>query len=113
MPKLADIVNTVAAPQPAKVDLGAGVVVEVVVDPSRMTGAALQDVYDTQQPREIAACLADLLVEWDITDDDDAPLALTADNLLRLPLAGLMRLLNGIQEQVRPDPKAEGSFSNS
>ncbi len=56
----------------------------------------------------LVAMLADVLVEWDVLDDDGKPLRPTAENLRRLPTMFLGQVAQVIAEDMRPNPQSAG-----
>jgi hypothetical protein len=47
--------------------------------------------------------MARLMVEWDVTDDDGAPLPITPETLMPFPSALLLRIMSAVQEDMLPN----------
>jgi hypothetical protein len=60
----------------------------------------------------LCAMLAPMLVDWDVTDDDNNPLPLTADGLQDIPFGILVKIMTEIGEDISV-PKAPSAPSDS
>ena len=82
--------------------------------PDRFTGAQLEamtnaikesDSEDVEQFRYMCKFMADLVQEWDLTDDDDKILEITPELIFNeLPVTVVERLLREIQNALKVDP---------
>lgn len=79
--------------------------IAAVTDAQALGAVALQDA--------TAVYLAKVIVGWDLTDDDDQPLPVTADNMAALPVFLTVAISTAIGEAMRPPgsarPSADGS----
>lgn len=55
--------------------------------------------------QEVAAVLADVLVSWDVLDEDGKPLKPTAELLMDFPIDFLVGVTEAIGEDMRPKEK--------
>jgi hypothetical protein len=119
MPNLAQLKNA-EKPRPIKVPFG-DEVVNMLYAPGRVTPADLEafaelDMSDIPgQARGAlvgADSLATILVEWDITGDDDELLPITPANCRELPSLFIQAIQTAIEEDQRPPEKKSGSFAS-
>lgn len=99
--------------------------VQVVFDPGKATGEVVQTIQDEQTAQALAAGLAQIIVSWDLTDEDAEPITPAkgktpavypayghdAASLLKLPIAFLSAVMTAIGEDLQPTGEAAGSFS--
>lgn len=113
MPKLSQIVPN------RKLTIGDGAdALHVTYNPSALTPrlqAEMKTLGSEDADRNIlAASLAPVLVEWDLTDDNGSPIGTDEEALLGLPFTLLLEVNQAIGEALLPNaPKTapSGSFS--
>lgn len=63
----------------------------------------------TLTPEDSLSFLADLIAEWDITDDQGQPLPVTVETMEQLPIWVIEQLMAGIRSAMESDRKGERS----
>lgn len=69
---------------------------------------------DRMGDKSVSDVLAELLSSWDLTDDKDKPLPISAEQLNNLPVPFLRAVWDTVREDIYPNPDstaASGSFS--
>jgi len=83
--------------------------------PAKVTPASLDAMLDQAEDEDVnvlSDALLPLLASWEITDDEDVPLPITADTLRTLPFALLASFMASIQEgMLPPDERASAGTS--
>lgn len=114
MPKLAQILRDQRAVQ---VDLGDGETLNVTYRPGAVTPAQHDATIDLVErgrgPAALARSLADSLLTWDLTDDNDAPYPLDEAHLRELPSGFLRKIFDAIQSDLGPNQKRSGESAGS
>lgn len=105
-------VSDLTRPKPvaASIDLGDGDVVNVIFDRNKVTPRWIEESQQRVENSEAQATsqmLADVILEWDVTEDDDSPYAITPDNIMRLSLGVQALLFRHIFRSAMP-ADAEG-----
>lgn len=99
----------------ATIDLGEGFVVNVRFDAAALTPAWMRDATRTgneSDALQMAAAVADVVVEWDVTNDDGTAYPPTVDNLAVFSFAELGAFVEKMIEASTPS-RAEGNVSAS
>lgn len=114
MPRLDELVELT---RPLVVAFG-GVDLTLSYRPSAVTPRFQKAVAAAQRDGDLDALILDplcrLIAEWDLTDEDGTPVALTPDALADLPVPVLVGLMTAIGEDMAPDPtRGAGSSSTS
>lgn len=83
--------------------------------PANMSGERLDQLREMETNRSNAELLSEVIADWDITGDDDKPLAIDADVIMStIPYRVVSAIIGGIHEaQSPPASKSEtskGSF---
>jgi hypothetical protein len=78
----------------------------------RMMAMADEAQRGTVSVEQLCTVIAPMLLDWDVTDDEGAPLPLTAGGLQDVPLAILVRVMTAIGEDIAV-PKAPSATSSS
>lgn len=84
--------------------------VDVCYAPNRFTPEVMEAVVETEQAQNLSimgALLEPLLDWWDVLDDKDNRIPTTAENIAKMPLPFLMRVLSVVQEDQNP-PASRG-----
>jgi hypothetical protein len=68
---------------------------------------------DPEQILVLKYMLAPCLHDWDLEDDDGIHMPPTEDNLKRVPLSFLTRILFSMRDDVTPDPPKSGSSNDT
>lgn len=58
--------------------------------------------------RAIVDSLANMMIGWDVVDDDGKPMPISADDLLAYPVGFLSAILNAIAEDQAPNGRKSG-----
>ncbi len=104
---------TRAKPVDATIDLGDGDVINLSFDRNKVTPAwvALAQKRDEEQDTlSLPKALEDVIVSWDVTNDDGSPFPPTAVNVAVLSYPAQSDLLRRIMEQAVPS-RVEGNAS--
>jgi hypothetical protein len=84
--------------------------------PSAVTPRFQKAVAAAQRDGDLDALILEplcrLIANWDLTDEDGTPVALTPDALADLPVPVLVGLMTAIGEDMAPDP-LKGAVSSS
>ncbi len=99
----------------AAVELGPDYIVNVRFNASALTPAWVRDTQrraDDSDPLSMAKAVADILVEWDVTNDDGSPYPPTADNLAVFSFVELGAFVERMIEAATP-ASAEGNASGN
>lgn len=85
----------------------------VTVNPGVLTPAkdAAIRASDDNDTGPIVDLLLDIVVEWDLVDDEGVVVPLTKPVLMDTPIIVLALTLNGISEELRKKAEAEGKIS--
>lgn len=92
-----------------------GDVVKVVYLPGKMTMQMQQRANDAMQMpadqgnRELAQILSDLVVEWDVLEDEGKALPVTPDTISLLPLRFVTLLTKSLFADISPNAKTASS----
>lgn len=107
MPTIAELVS-----ESRTVQIGP---VTVDYNPQALTVARVEELAELDQSSvnvaHVRNVLGDLIVSWDLTDDDGTPLPPNAETLAKLPWAFLDLLATALITQLRPS-RAEGNGSS-
>ncbi len=89
------------------VELGLDMELKVTYDPNLITSNTLLDL--TKDSDELCQIVSEILISWDLTDNEKKPYPITHDNLANMPL----KFVNKIFEAIITDafPKAESTTS--
>lgn len=101
-------------PVSATIDLGDGDAIQVTFDRNRVTPAwvTLASKRDEEQDTlSLPKALADVLLSWDVTNDDGSEFAPTAENIAVFSYPAQSDLLTRIMEAAVPS-RAEGNASS-
>ncbi len=101
--RLADIANE---RQTIRIDIG-GATLTATVNPAAITPASIARLAAQERaadPMILPELLAEVLVEWDLTDDDGRPYPIEVEALGRLPMRFLARLGAELRGVVGVDP---------
>jgi len=101
--RLADIANE---RQTIRIDIG-GATLTATVNPAAITPASIARLAAQERaadPMILPELLAEVLVEWDLTDDDGRPYPIEVEALGRLPMRFLARLGAELRGAVGVDP---------
>lgn len=101
-------------PVQATIDLGDGDTIAVTFDRNRVTPAwvTLAQQRDEQQDTlSLPKALADVILSWDVTNDDGSAFAPTPENIAVLSFPAQSELLTRILEAAVPS-RAEGNASS-
>ena len=84
-----------------------GETVDIVYRPGAFTPRVEARINEAQKDstvsQELAQILSEVIISWDVLDDDGQPLPPTIDLLMDLPLAFLSAVSVGIGEDMRPE----------
>jgi len=108
MPELRALIND--EPERLAVELPKGEVVVVLYHPARITPLWLSDAMVSDDPLALARAIADVLSDWDVTDDGN-PLALNAETLASFPFPVLGAFADAIGKAAAGSE--EGNVSSS
>lgn len=95
-------------PTPFTVDLGDGDSVQGMFDRNKVTPAW---VSNGRQQQFLSEALADVILEWDVTNDDGSSFAISAENMAVFSFDAQARLLEIIVGEAVPS-RAEGNVSS-
>jgi hypothetical protein len=98
---------TRSKPTPFTVDLGDGDSVQGLFDRNKVTPAWVESGRNDQF---LSDALADVILEWDVTNDDGSPFAISAENMAVFSFDAQARLLEIIVSASVPG-RAEGNAS--
>lgn len=88
----------------------------VTYNPSFMTPRIERALAQAQRDQDIDAALLEpttkLIRSWDLCDNDDQVIALTVEALADVPSHLLMRILEAVGDDARPNPPNGGSSNN-
>jgi hypothetical protein len=98
---------TRSKPTPFTVDLGDGDSVQGMFDRNKVTPAWVESGRNDQF---LSDALADVILEWDVTNDDGSPFAISAANMAVFSFDAQARLLEIIVSASVPG-RAEGNAS--
>lgn len=96
-------------PTPFHVDLGDGDSVQGMFDRNKVTPAW---VTNGRQQQFLSEALADVIIEWDVTNEDGSQFAISAENMAVLSFDAQARLLEIIVGEAVPS-RAEGNDSSA
>jgi len=66
-------------------------------------------VSDTERPgRALAQLLSKVLIRWDLLDDSGNPYPTDLDSLMKLPVAFMLKVFEGIANDMKPNPQTTG-----
>jgi hypothetical protein len=95
------------------IDVGDGDVITITFDRNKVTAYWAHQTQEWANSNDILAvgrALTEVITAWNVTDDQDQPLPLTAENVSRLTLSGQQSLTEKIMEASVPG-EAEGKAS--
>ena len=102
-------------PRQVVVDLGDGDIINVVFDSNRITPAWMRDAETRDSERDalsLSKALAEVIMRWEVTDDDGSVFEPNADNIAVLSYPAQAQLLERIIEAAIPS-SAEGEGSRN
>lgn len=97
----------------ATADLGGGDTITFQFDRNRITPAWVEEATrrdEDRDPLALARTLAEMVAEWDVTNDDGTVFAPTVENLATFPFDILSKLVTRMVEAAAPS-EAEGKAS--
>lgn len=111
MPSIGQITRQVI--REAHVDLGEGDVVVVKFDRNKITPAWIQESEQREKSdsQSLPKGLAEVILDWDVTDNDGSPYPPTAENLARLSYPVQAEILGAMVKAAVPS-RAEGNDSS-
>jgi hypothetical protein len=90
-----------------------GITIEVTCRPVRFSTDLLHEMRKAQEDdSQVIAQVAELVVDWDVTDDDDEVIPPDAEHLAALPIQLVTEVFEGIITEVMEGGKASGSTSS-
>lgn len=101
-------------PVNADIDLGDGDTIALTFDRNKVTPAWVTLAQKRDQDQDalsLPKALADVILSWDVTNDDETPFAPTPENIAVLSYPAQSDLLRRIMEQAVPS-SAEGNASS-
>lgn len=79
---------------------------EVTYKPSALTPTIEDELRAADDTRVLIDVLCDMLMAWDVVDEDGQPLPLTPEVLSTIPNALLGAIMQGCREDMIPKPKS-------
>lgn len=71
----------------------------------------MEEDEDDSRKQEAVIVLMELMVDWDLVDEDGNKAPIDKDNVLSLPLSMLTSMLETIMESISPNPQSATSSS--
>lgn len=110
-------VSDLTRPKPcnADIDFGDGDMVHVVFDVNKVTPHWVAEAKQRDEAEDVLSlpkCIADVMISWDVTNDDGSSYPPTAENISVLSHPALSTLLTRILKAAVPSD-AEGKASES
>ncbi len=77
----------------------------LVYRPLSYTVKEMEDATKDRDPKNIVRTMQRLLVEWDLTDDDNNPIPLSDEALVEIPSHIFTGIMQAVAKDSRPDPE--------
>lgn len=108
---------TRSRPRQALIDLGDGDTLTITYDANRLTTSWLEQGLlrdDQNDARSLAKAVAEVLLGWDVTEDDGSPWPPTADNIATMAIPTQRTLIAQMLEAAIPtSEEGKGSATTS
>jgi hypothetical protein len=101
-------------PRQVAIDLGEGDTINVVFDTNKITPAWMRDAQERDNEQDslsLPKALSDVIISWDVTEDDGSSFAPSAENIAVLSYPAQSELLTRILTTAVPT-RAEGEVSS-